>query len=131
MKKLFVLILVAALLCSVFAVSSSAAKYGDINCDGDVNVKDAVLLAQYLALWKVEISDEGMEAADVRHDGMINTKDAVLLAQHLANWGVVLGPSSNPGTDTKPPVTTEPSNPGESADPGIGDNEVPADDLIF
>ncbi len=125
MKKLFSLLLVVALLCSVFAVSSSAALYGDINCDGDIKVSDAVLLAQYLALWDVNISSEGLEAADVRHDGKVNIKDAVLLAQHLALWDVTLGPDSDPGTDPKPPVT--PDDP--EVDPGTGDNEVPADDL--
>jgi hypothetical protein len=115
-----------SLICSVFAVSSSAAEYGDINCDGDIKVSDAVLLAQYLALWDVNISDEGMEAADVRHDGKVNTKDAVLLAQYLALWEVTLGPDS--GNDPVPPVT-DPDTP--EVDPGTGDNEVPADDLIF
>ena len=128
MKKFFVLLLAMSLICSVFAVSSSAAEYGDINCDGDIKVSDAVLLAQYLALWDVNISAEGMEAAEVRHDGKVNSKDAVLLAQYLALWDVTLGPDS--GNDpVVPPVTTGPSTP--EVDPGTGDNEVPADDLIF
>ncbi len=121
MKKIIAWILVVAVLCTVGIVSIFAVNYGDINCDGDIRTTDAVLLAQYLALWKVDISAEGMEAADVLHDGVVNSKDAVLLAQYLALWKVTLGPgSSNPGGDS-----------GNTPDdnPGIGDNEVPFDDL--
>lgn len=129
MKRLVILFLTVSLLCSAFAVGSFAVLYGDVNCDGDVKNNDAVLLAQYLALWKVDISEEGMTAADVRYDGQINVKDAVLLAQHLALWGVTLGPDTDSGTDPNPPVTTEPDD--SEVDTGTGDNEVPADDLIY
>ncbi len=128
MKKLFIWILVASLVCTMFIVNSSAVVYGDINCDGEIRVSDAVLLAQHLALWGVDISDEGMEAADVRHDGVVNTKDAVLLAQYLALWGVTLGPSSTPEPGTSAPETDAPTPGGN---PDTGDNEVPADELLF
>lgn len=61
---------------------------GDSNGDGVVNSKDAVLLAQLLANWDVEID---LDAADCNGDGAVNSKDAVLLAQYLANWDVTLG----------------------------------------
>ncbi len=61
---------------------------GDINRDDVINTKDAVLLAQYLAKWDVEIDEL---AADCNADGVINTKDAVLLSQYLAKWDVTLG----------------------------------------
>lgn len=62
--------------------------YGDTNSDGNVDTKDAVLLAQYIANWKVDID---LNAADTNADGSITTKDAVLLAQSLAGWAVQLG----------------------------------------
>lgn len=62
--------------------------YGDTNFDGAVDTKDAVLLAQYLAKWEVEVDSS---AADCNADGVVDTKDAVLLAQFLAKWDVTLG----------------------------------------
>ena len=63
-------------------------QHGDVNTDGTIDTKDAVLLAQYLAKWSVTIN-EG--AADCNADGAVDTKDAVLLAQYLAKWDVTLG----------------------------------------
>ena len=63
-------------------------KRGDINSDGKINTKDAVLLAQYLAKWDVALN---MNAADCNGDGAVEVKDAVLLAQYLALWNVTLG----------------------------------------
>ncbi|MBQ8208222.1 MAG: leucine-rich repeat protein [Clostridia bacterium] len=65
---------------------------GDVNGDGEVTSKDAVLLAQYLAKWKVELD---LTAANVNGDKVVDSKDAVLLAQYLAKWKVTLiGPPS-------------------------------------
>ncbi len=66
----------------------SAAVIGDTNSDGEIDVKDAVLLAQYLAGWSVTVD---MDAADCNADGEVDVKDAVLLAQYLAGWSVTLG----------------------------------------
>ena len=65
-----------------------AISYGDPNGDGAINAMDAVLIAQKLAGWAVDIDDS---AADVNGDGDINAMDAVLLAQFLAGWDVTLG----------------------------------------
>ncbi len=74
---------------SVYVISDdSSFIVGDVNSDGEIDTKDAVLLAQYLAKWSVVI-DEG--AADCNADGAVDTKDAVLLAQYLAKWDVTLG----------------------------------------
>lgn len=62
--------------------------YCDINNDGAINAKDAVLLAQLLANWDVQFNEN---AADCNGDGEINSIDAVLLAQFLAGWDVTLG----------------------------------------
>ncbi len=62
---------------------------GDINGDGDVNTKDAVLLKKYLAEYTgLNIN---LDAADVNGDGEVNTKDAVRLLQYLAGYNVTLG----------------------------------------
>ena len=70
----------------------NAFDYGDINCDGYVNSKDAVILAQYLADWHLDLNEASIAAADVYYDGKVNATDAVLLAQYLASWsGITLG----------------------------------------
>lgn len=67
-------------------------KYGDVNGSGAIDSDDALLLAQYLANWKVTIV---VENADVNGSGAIDSDDALLLAQYLANWKVTLGPTSS------------------------------------
>ncbi len=61
---------------------------GDTNADGFINVKDIVLLAQYLAGWSVS---PDLYACDCNADGEITVKDIVLLSQYLADWNVALG----------------------------------------
>ena len=65
-----------------------AINYGDPSGDGEINAVDAVLLAQKIAGWDVELD---ISAADCNGDGEVNAIDAVLLAQFIAGWDVVLG----------------------------------------
>lgn len=60
---------------------------GDINGDTTVNMKDIVLLQQYLNDWDVTIDED---AANVNGDTTINMKDIVLLQQYLNDWYVTL-----------------------------------------
>ena len=60
---------------------------GDVNGDGIVNLRDSMLLQQYLADWEVEIITAN---ADVNGDGIVNLLDSMLLQQYLADWDVVL-----------------------------------------
>ena len=61
---------------------------GDVNGDGSVDLKDGMLMQQYLAGWEVEIV---MPNCDVNGDGEVNLKDGLLLKQYLAGWNVTLG----------------------------------------
>lgn len=69
---------------------------GDINGDATVNIKDAIMLSQYLAD-TITLSDVQKIAANVfkgdDKDGAdnINIKDAILLSQYLADMDVTLG----------------------------------------
>lgn len=63
--------------------------YGDVNADGEVNVKDNMMLARYLAEWPDYAVT--LPAADVNGDGKVNVADNMVLARYLAEWpGYVL-----------------------------------------
>lgn len=66
--------------------------YGDVNCDGRINIIDIVLLRKYNANIPVEITETGLLAADVNCDGEISNKDILLMRKYVAKWkGIVLG----------------------------------------
>ena len=67
--------------------------FGDGNGDGQLNISDAVLFAQYLAEWEVGFA-EGTQM-DLNLDGKVNISDAVLFAQYLAEWEVSLCTPAN------------------------------------
>ncbi|MBR6603833.1 MAG: acetylxylan esterase [Clostridia bacterium] len=114
-----------------YAVYNATYVSGDINDDGEITVADAVLLAQYLAGWEVEIN---ADAADCNGDGEITVADAVLLAQYLAGWEVdLVGPSApvipddpDPDPDPNPDPDPDPDPDPEESE----DNEVEEDDLL-
>lgn len=60
---------------------------GDVNRDGAINMKDLVLIQQFINKWDVDIVER---AADVDDDGDINMKDLVILQQYINGWEVVL-----------------------------------------
>ena len=60
---------------------------GDVNDDGEVDMRDSVLLYRYLADWGVPIN---MSNADVNADSEVDMRDSVLLYRYLADWGVTL-----------------------------------------
>ena len=60
---------------------------GDVNGDGDVNNRDAMILDRYVAGWPgyyKHIKD--MDAADLSGDGVINNRDAMILDRAVAGW---------------------------------------------
>ena len=60
---------------------------GDINGDLATNMKDVVLLMQYVARWDVSVNEA---ALDVNADSSVNMKDVVLLMQYVAKWDVII-----------------------------------------
>ena len=62
--------------------------YGDVDCNGDVNVVDAVLLARLVAddatLKDTDITADGKTNADVTHDGKPDKNDLTKLLDYLA-----------------------------------------------
>ena len=58
---------------------------GDVNCDGEVTLKDAILLAKVIGeVSGTEITTEGFDNADVNDDGYIRAGDLTLLLKMLA-----------------------------------------------
>ena len=53
---------------------------GDVNKDGKINGKDALLLRQYIARFPVTLDQN---AADLTEDGKVNSRDSLLLRQYV------------------------------------------------
>ena len=74
------------------SVEEAKIMYGDVNCDGKVNIIDIVLLRKYYADLPVDISDDGLSAGDVNLDGKIDSRDILQMRKYVAKWnGIVLG----------------------------------------
>jgi len=75
---------------TVFAQKTLENPYGDVNTDGTIDLKDALLLQKYL----LGIESEGFNAkyADVNIDGQIDLKDLLNIKKYLAEWNIELGP---------------------------------------
>ena len=58
---------------------------GDLNNDGNINIKDLGLMQQRLNGWDVAYEES---AADLNGDGNINIKDLGLLQQYLNGWDI-------------------------------------------
>lgn len=62
--------------------------YGDVNKDGKINTRDA-LMAQKMFLGE-EVSKFQEEAADVVNNGKVNTRDALAIQKYVLNGGNVI-----------------------------------------
>lgn len=83
MKRIFSSILAVVFIISMLcAVPASAAIYGDVDSDGSVTPRDAIILARNLAGWNGYTIDE--EASDVDVSGFVDAKDSVILNRHIA-----------------------------------------------
>lgn len=67
---------------------STEHKSGDANGDGEIDLKDVVMIRKYYAGWDVEINEEN---ADANGDGTVDLKDVVILRRFVAGgWDVEL-----------------------------------------
>ena len=96
----FVLTVVTA-----FASSAQSFKFGDANCDGKINIKDATVIQRYAAML-LKLDDAQLKLADVNADGKVNVKDATMIQKLLAK----LIPSFPADAST-----TEPQSSGDEA----------------
>ncbi|MBQ2687014.1 MAG: dockerin type I repeat-containing protein [Clostridia bacterium] len=65
------------------ALNYSFADYGDANCDGDINIKDATYIQKSLAKM-VDPSTLSTTVSDVNGDGSVTIKDATAIQKQLA-----------------------------------------------
>lgn len=81
-KILSILLTVSILIGLMTTVSASNTEWiaGDINSDGMVNMKDIVLLQQYLNGWDVTIDES---VSDINEDYTIDMKDVVSLQKYM------------------------------------------------
>lgn len=61
------------------------ADWGDANCDGSVDVADAVLMSRYVASDSgIQITTQGITNSDVTHDGVITAADTTKVINYIA-----------------------------------------------
>ena len=59
---------------------------GDANCDYQVDVSDAVLIARFCAEDKnAEITQQGKKNADVNHNSNVDTEDTIVILKYIAH----------------------------------------------
>lgn len=81
----------AALQLQQGTVSVVSFTYGDVNNDGEINMKDLGMLRRYLA-GGYDLTDFVSEAADVNGDGEVTVKDLGILRRYLAGgYDIALG----------------------------------------
>ena len=69
-----------------FTVSGSTL-IGDVNVDGKVNNRDAMILDRYIAGWEnYDMNIKNIDAADLNSDGSVNNRDAMILDRYVAGW---------------------------------------------
>ena len=70
---------------AVFA--EATALTGDVNCDGTVSNRDAMILDRFVAGWAdYDRQIKSTEAADLNRDTKVNNRDAMILDRFVAGW---------------------------------------------
>ena len=71
-----------------FKVAEAASYWiGDVNADGAVKNRDALILDRYIAGWKdYDKQIKNWDAADMNRDGQIKNRDALMLDRYIAGW---------------------------------------------
>ena len=56
--------------------------YGDTSGDGDIDIRDLLIIQKHLVQAKV-LTDEYLTSADINHDGVVDIRDLLLEQKHL------------------------------------------------
>ena len=63
--------------------------YGDANGDGNIDMRDVLLIRKHIAKQPIELS---LDASDVTVDGAVDMRDVLLIRKYIAKHPVTLGP---------------------------------------
>ena len=67
--------------------SGESCTVGDVNSDGKVNNRDAMILDRYIAGWTgYDKQIKNLDAADLNRDLSITNRDAMILDRYIAGW---------------------------------------------
>ena len=103
-KSLFSLLLALALLCSLLLPSAAAQrKLGDLDGNGLINSRDALLVLQY-CVHLIKLDAQQIEAADADQNDKINSGDALTILKVAV--GLIDEPTRKPATQK--PTSAEP-----------------------
>jgi len=83
--KAATILLIVTLLIITFASMSMGAPgvtYGDVNNDGDIDVRDVVLVMQYIIGLR-DLTEDQLKAADVNGDGTVDVLDVTKIMRHV------------------------------------------------
>ncbi len=80
-QVLIILVVMFLLLTATYAHGNPEAKFGDINNDGVVDVKDVALVVKHI-LNIEKLDPDQQELADVNVDGVIDVKDVNLITKY-------------------------------------------------
>lgn len=83
--KAAIMLLVIAMVTIAFVSMISAAPgiiYGDVNLDGTIDVRDVVLVMQYV-VGIGDLSEDQFKAADVNGDGSVDVQDVTMIMRHV------------------------------------------------
>ena len=95
------------------AEPASEVSRGDLNGDGEVTNRDAMILDRYVAGWNgYEKNIKDMNAADLNGDGEVTNRDAMILDRYVAGWR---GYAKYVTGEEDPVLPTEPSKPTEAS----------------
>ena len=94
LKRIISWILVVSLALSALPMTAFAKtvnqRYGDVNQDGQIDLKDVLALKRSLA--EQEVPDFNFANADVNVDEVVDMNDLLILKKYLAEWDVQMGP---------------------------------------
>ena len=76
---------------TAFATEIKSVTYGDINTDGEIDIRDALLLQKYLL--GITPNSFNQESADVNDDSEIDLRDLLSIKKYLVGWDIKLGPT--------------------------------------
>ena len=83
-KAVVILIIIAFIIIafSTMSVSAPGINYGDVNNDGSIDVRDVVLVMQYIIGLR-DLTEDQFKAADVNRDGKVDVQDVTKIMRHV------------------------------------------------